>query len=86
MRDAYQLHEGIGGADLRGVGIAIEGVAQNRLASWRQLLFRAWPNQGANFVSALKQLGDQRAADVTGAAGDKDAMGLRGHKAGVSLR
>ena len=80
MRDSNQLHESVGGRDLRGVGLAIQSVAGNCLAARRKLPLRARPDQRADFVSALQQLGDQRTADVSRTAGDEDAMILRIHR------
>ena len=80
MRDANQLHEGIGRRDLRGIGFAIQSIAGNCLATGWKLLLRARPDQRPDFMAPCQQLSDQRTADVSGAAGNKDAMGLRIHR------
>ena len=46
----------------------------------REALLRARPDQRPDQMAPLQKMSDQRTADVSGAAGDKHAMGLRIHR------
>ena len=63
-----------------GIGFAIQSVAENGLATCRKFPLRARPDQRLNLVAALQQLSDQRTTNVSRAARDEDAMGLRSHE------
>ena len=79
MGDSDQLNEGVGGLDLLSVGVAVEGVAENWLATGRELVFGSSARKTADFVTAAQELSDQRASEIAGAAGYEDGMFGRWH-------
>jgi hypothetical protein len=83
MRDSHQLDKAVSGLDLSGVGVAIEGIAEDRLAACWKSFLRAWPHQRLDLVASLQQESNQRAAYVSGSAGNEDTMGSHG---GLILR
>ena len=57
------------------VGIAVERVAQDRMAGGaRESVFGAGTNQRNHFMALLSQNRNQAAADVAGATGNKNAL------------
>ena len=80
MGNSDQLNKRVGGCDLVSEGLGVEGISSNHLTTWRKFFPGSRPHQGANFMSSIQQAGDKRAANVTGASGDKNAMMSRVHK------
>ena len=74
MCDPDQLHKSIPRLDPVGISLAVESIAENRRAPWRQLGFGSGPNQGSHFVATGEQLADQGPAKVSGSAANEDAM------------
>ena len=79
MGDSDQLNEGVGGLDLLSVGVAVESITENWLATGRELVFGSSARKTADFVTAAQELSDQRASKIAGAAGYEDGMFGRWH-------
>ena len=84
MRDAHELHEGVSGMDLLGVGKAIQRVSEDDLAAGRKLPLRSGTNQRPDPMATVEKAGDQRASQVARTSGDKHAAWSYSHSLGPS--
>src|SRR6185503_11282722 len=73
MWGAYEVNERVGGCDGCRPAARIERVAGHTLGAKRDLRLRAQADQRAHVMPAMDECLNQRAAEIPGAAGDKDA-------------
>src|SRR5262245_4190679 len=68
VRDADEVHEGVGGSDAVAERGGVESVRGNGGAAGGHLPFRAGADERADLVTSLQQQRNQRSAEVAGAA------------------
>lgn len=74
MRNADEMHKGVGRLNLPFVRTFIQDIAEKRRAARRQFLRRAFPCQGPHMMAARQKLGNQARAQIAGAAGDENVL------------
>lgn len=73
MSDSNQMNERVSWPDQRTIAVPVQWITRDNFALCRQLCLRSWTHQNPHSMSALQKNRQQRAADIPGSAGDKDA-------------
>src|SRR6516162_3866016 len=71
VSDSNEMNEGVSQSDLRSVTLAIEGVADHRFATRRDLAFRARSHQRPHPMAPTQQFGSEGAPNETTSSREK---------------
>jgi len=68
------LDERLSWSNPRGVGSAIQSIANNHFATWWEFALGAGSGQSSHLMPSLEKTSDERPPEIPGTAADKDAM------------